>query len=334
MNERIAVVIPYFQRQPGLLARAVRSVFDQKGPVDPFIVVVDDSSPLAAESELEWLDDVRRQNVQVIHQPNGGCGNARNTAFDALPDNIPYVALLDADDLWHEDHLDQAMIAMNLGYDFYFCDNCWENDPSGCLARVGIDPAEHTPIAPEREIYAIKGDFFDRLLRRACVPVSTVVMRRGRLGKLRFHPTLRPVAEDLLFWLDAARATDRVAFSMRIAVVYGYGVSLSRLDDWASAKALANITGYFGYFDEVRRRMPLTPEQACLVDERIQKCQWDFVHTMFGMIRRGRWPDPGLVKRFSVRNPRVLTIAPRVLASGFSGRDRGAASDQGDALSP
>jgi succinoglycan biosynthesis protein ExoW len=318
MNERVAIVIPYFQRQPGLLARAVRSVFAQRGAIDPLVVVVDDSSPLPAESELDWLDERQREKVRIIHQPNGGCGNARNTAFDSLPDDIEYVALLDADDFWREDHLDQAMTALGLGYDFYFCDNCWENDPSGCLARAGIDPAEHTPLLPDRDIYAIKGDFFDRSLRRTPVPVSTVVMRRSRLGHLRFSRTLRPVAEDLLFWLYAARETNRVAFSMRISVVYGYGVSLSRLDDWASAKALANITGYFGYFDEVRREFRLTPEQKRLVVERIHKCQWDFVHTLFAMIKRGRWPDLGLVRRFLARNPHALVLAPRVLAAGLT----------------
>jgi succinoglycan biosynthesis protein ExoW len=320
MSENIAVVIPFFQRETGLLSRAVRSVFEQRGVGDPLIFVVDDSSPIAAEDELEWLDEARRARVRIIHRPNGGCGNARNTAFDALPDDIAYVALLDADDWWKEDHLDQAMAAMRLGYDFYFCDNCWENDSAGNLARRGIDPSEHIPLAPERELYAIKGDFFDRSLRRTPVPVSAVVMRRSRLGHLRFSKTLRPVGEDLLFWLDAARATDRVAFSMRISVVYGYGVSLSRTDDWASAKSLANITAYFGYHDEVRHRFPLTSNQARLVAARIRQCQWDFAYTVFGMIRRGRRPDSGLVRRYLLRNPRVLAIAPFVLVSGFSTR--------------
>jgi succinoglycan biosynthesis protein ExoW len=320
MNERVAVVIPFFQRQPGLLARAVRSVLAQRGAFDIAIHVVDDSSPIPAESELEWLDEAQRQRVRVQHRPNGGCGNARNTAFDALGEDIGFVALLDADDIWLDHHLDHAMAAMRLGHDFYFCDNCWENDPSGCLAKVGIVAAEHRLIDAEREIYAIEGDFFDRSLRQTPVPVSTVVMRRSRLGHLRFSKTLRPVAEDLLFWLYAARATDRIAFGARIGVVYGFGVSLSRLDDWASAKALANITGYFGYFDEVRREFSLTRDQAALVDDRIRKCQWDFMHTLFGMIRRGRWPDFRLVRGFFARNPRVLALAPRVLMAEFSNR--------------
>ena len=40
----VAVIIPFYQRQPGLLLRAVRSALSQSGcTVD--IIVIDDSSP-------------------------------------------------------------------------------------------------------------------------------------------------------------------------------------------------------------------------------------------------------------------------------------------------
>ena len=45
MSENIAVVIPFFPREPGLLSRAVRSVLEQRDVGDPLIFVVDDSSP-------------------------------------------------------------------------------------------------------------------------------------------------------------------------------------------------------------------------------------------------------------------------------------------------
>ncbi len=46
----IAVVIPYFQRKEGLLAQAIRSVIAQRDVDDVRIVVVDDASPIPAES--------------------------------------------------------------------------------------------------------------------------------------------------------------------------------------------------------------------------------------------------------------------------------------------
>ncbi len=313
MTTRVAVAIPFFQREPGLLLRAVRSVLAQTGPVSPWIVVVDDSSPIPAEAELADLDAAARTKIDIRHRPNGGCGNARNTAFDALPGDIEFVALLDADDAWKDDHLRRALEVFELGYDFYFSDACWENDPAGVLAGVGMDPAEHTPIGPD--LHAVAGDFFDRCLRRAPVPVSTAVWRRTRLGHLRFARDLRPLCEDLLFWLDVARATDRIAYGARIGAVYGYGVSLSRSDDWASAKALANAGAYAQYFREVRRRFPLTPDQARFVDAKIRQGRMDFAITVAGMIRRGRAPDPRLIARFLARDPWAVAALPAALAS-------------------
>jgi len=48
-------------------------VFGQTGAIDPWIVVVDDSSPLPAENELEWLDTASREKVRVIQagRPDG-----------------------------------------------------------------------------------------------------------------------------------------------------------------------------------------------------------------------------------------------------------------------
>jgi cellulose synthase/poly-beta-1,6-N-acetylglucosamine synthase-like glycosyltransferase len=51
---RIAVIIPYYQRDKGILSRAVTSVLGQELPSATTlrVIVVDDASPLAAEIDL------------------------------------------------------------------------------------------------------------------------------------------------------------------------------------------------------------------------------------------------------------------------------------------
>ncbi|MBN9273015.1 MAG: glycosyltransferase, partial [Mesorhizobium sp.] len=46
---KCSVIIPYYQREPGILTRELRSVFAQTHP-DFEIIVVDDSSPLSPEN--------------------------------------------------------------------------------------------------------------------------------------------------------------------------------------------------------------------------------------------------------------------------------------------
>ena len=43
----IAVVIPYFQREPGILAKALKSVLASEAVEDVHVIVVDDESPVS-----------------------------------------------------------------------------------------------------------------------------------------------------------------------------------------------------------------------------------------------------------------------------------------------
>ncbi|MCO0638236.1 glycosyltransferase, partial [Lutimaribacter sp. EGI FJ00014] len=94
MNIRIAVVIPYFQRESGILRRSVESVFAQELPdgTDVKIVIVDDESPLPAKKELSDLTPPAPYSIVVLNRGNGGPGAARNTGLDHLdPAETDYV---------------------------------------------------------------------------------------------------------------------------------------------------------------------------------------------------------------------------------------------------
>ena len=73
---KVAVVIPYFQRQQGVLRRSLRSVMAQSLAPD-VVVIVDDQSPVPAEGELAELPDAWRARVKKISRQNGGPGAAR-----------------------------------------------------------------------------------------------------------------------------------------------------------------------------------------------------------------------------------------------------------------
>src|SRR5262249_35341512 len=101
---KCTVIIPYYQREPGILRRALKSVFAQTH-TDFDVVVVDDSSPSPVELELEAFPLDERARIIVIKQPNAGPGGARNMGLDHVPADSSYVALLDSDDEWTNDHL-------------------------------------------------------------------------------------------------------------------------------------------------------------------------------------------------------------------------------------
>ena len=100
----IAVIIPYFQCESGILAKALNSVFLSEVASDVHIILVDDQSPVSAKDELATLGSTRFP-VTVIEQVNAGPGGARNTGLENLPAGTDYVAFLDSDDVWSPRHL-------------------------------------------------------------------------------------------------------------------------------------------------------------------------------------------------------------------------------------
>ena len=69
---RVGVVVPFYQRQSGLLISAVRSALQQHGVPSPSIFIVDDQSPVPARTELDGLSDDERAHVTIVEQSNGG----------------------------------------------------------------------------------------------------------------------------------------------------------------------------------------------------------------------------------------------------------------------
>lgn len=118
-SSTIGVVIPYYQREAGILARALRSVARQRDIRDVLLVVVDDASPAPAAQDIAEIQEGFPFPLEVIIQPNGGPGSARNRALEALAGRVCYVAFLDSDDEWSDDHLARALLALQQGFDVY-----------------------------------------------------------------------------------------------------------------------------------------------------------------------------------------------------------------------
>ena len=224
----IAVVIPYFQRSSGVLRKALASVAAQQACSMPVhVIVVDDASPVPANDEVAAVALPASITIQVITQPNGGPGAARNTALDAAPAATRYIAFLDSDDEWSPDHLARAVAALAQGFDFYFADLYQLNQTVGAFARAGrIRPQEHPALqTAQKNLHAYQGDMFDQILRGNVVGTPTVVYDWSRFPSARFRIEFTTAGEDYLFWMALATQGARVAFSSQIETSCGKGIS-------------------------------------------------------------------------------------------------------------
>jgi glycosyltransferase involved in cell wall biosynthesis len=99
MPESIAVVIPTFNRAE-LIGRAIESVLAQRRQPDE-VIVVDDGSTDHTQEVVEHY----ARHVTFEQKPNGGVSSARNVGVRRSATD--FVAFLDSDDFWYEDHLER-----------------------------------------------------------------------------------------------------------------------------------------------------------------------------------------------------------------------------------
>lgn len=290
MENTCLVVIPYFQRQSGVLQRALASVARQAGcPLPVRVLVVDDASPVPPEPELAaiaWPDGIQ---VEILRRPNGGPGAARNTGLDAAGADTLYVAFLDSDDEWSDDHLARAVAALNQGFDFYFANHYQLDQSVGAFERAGrIRPSEHPVVdCGHGDIHAYAGDLFDQTLRGNVIGTSTVAFRFRKLSDQRFHPEFRSAGEDYLFWMEVAVRGARAVFSSKVEAVYGKGVNVFAGSGWGTAHHLRRVHEEILFKKRIRQNFQLNQVQAAHVRAELRKLREAFVRALaHGLVRR------------------------------------------------
>lgn len=263
MQPKISVVIPYYQREPGILRKAVVSAIRQTGVGPMEIIVVDDSSPVPARNELRELITTNSSQIRIVEQANAGPAAARNTGLANVSDDTEYVAFLDSDDEWMDEHLHSALLALGQGYDFYFADHFQLNQSVSAFKRAGrIQVEEHQLLNDATHLYRYIGDMFDQILRGNVIGTSTVVYRYHKLSTVRFREEFVYAGEDYLFWLELSRLTELVVFSDQCECTCGPGVNVFAGSGWGTEKSLIRTHHEIKYRKAVAKLFPLNAEQA------------------------------------------------------------------------
>jgi len=238
----IAVVIPYFQRQEGVLQKALASIAGQQlYPAE--VIVVDDSSPVPARGEVQA---VRARwpnlNVRVIEQPNGGPAGARNKGLDSVSPQCEYVAFLDSDDEWHDTHLLHASAALAQGNDFYFSDFFRLGHSTTVFEQSAVFKKDAHPVLPGGyPVAQYQGDMTEQILGANVIGTSTVVYRFRKFANLRFREEFVYAGEDFLFWLTLSTLTKAYVFGTTPEVTYGRGVNIYAGSGWGTEKSMDRL---------------------------------------------------------------------------------------------
>lgn len=184
----VSVIIPCF-KSGDTVRRAVSSVLQQT-IVPAQILLIDDASPDTSRAVLQELQAAEPDRIQVLElSVNVGAGGARNAGWELA--SQPFVAFLDADDVWRRDKLEVQLPLFDREPGAFICGH-----GIGTLLPDQSPPeTRNGPITPPRRIGTRE------ILLGNPFATSSVVMRRDT--PLRFDPTKRR-SEDYHLWARLA----------------------------------------------------------------------------------------------------------------------------------
>jgi glycosyltransferase involved in cell wall biosynthesis len=182
-----SVVIPLYNKC-GTIRRAITSVLNQTYQ-DFELIVVNDGSTDGSEQQASAVVDDR---LSVINKANGGVSSARNQGIAGS--SRPYVAFLDADDIWSPEFLAEMASLINEHPDCTIFASSYHHSVSGKPMKP-----PHVNVPFKRG----KMTNYFQLQRRYFYPLvcsSAVVLQRQALKKTGGFNEKLSNGEDLDLW--------------------------------------------------------------------------------------------------------------------------------------
>lgn len=253
-SPQVSVIIPAYNASQ-CIAEALASVFAQTFN-NYEVIVVNDGSP-----DSEELESVLAQNwsrIKYIKQDNRGAASARNTALKVAM--APFVAFLDADDVWLPQFLEEQVqfIGSDGGSDLVYTDAYLFGDPS-------FEGVTYSATAPSRGRVNSES-----LLNLRCNVITSGVLARTALilAVGMFDERLRR-AHDFDLWLRLARSGARLSYQRK--VLLRHRVVMSGL----SGDAVSRCKRAVEVFQHIRANHDLTTRERELVDKTLRRLRGD-----------------------------------------------------------
>lgn len=315
----MGVVIPFFQREPGLLSSALASICGQSILGLPEctirVAIVDDSSPVPLADEISAFKPPLGMELLTKRQPNGGAGAARNTALSLLGEDCDVIAFLDSDDTWGSDHLARALMALDSGADFYFCDA--QRGEDGISENAALPTwfgNALQPIASGVGIHLYTGPS-DLAIVKGMVPTSSVIVHRRLAGNsARFPSRYFRFGEDQYYCLQYLASGSRIAYSSGIEVTCGRGVNIFAGNAPGSESARLCLMDEIAYRKDALATLNLSPEAKSHVCRKLTEARQAAVQQgiWFSLDGRQDW-----LFRSLHRHPGLLADFPKAAWTVF-----------------
>src|SRR5271155_4056737 len=277
-----SVVIPFYQKTPGLLRNAVSSALSQKTSATMEIVVVDDGSPVPAREDLREILSSNPGKIIIVEQKNAGNPRAANAGLDHVSPDTDVIAFLDSDDVWTELHVEHAVWAIENGYDLYFSDFYQLGQTVTAFNRASrIRLQDHRQIHPQEPVFEFVGNMVNQILTGNILGVSTIAYNFRKFATLRYEVDFRHTGMEYILFVNLASGSNKIAFSAAPECRYGAGVNIFSDSGWGTDKYLNVVHDLMKFRKRLLEHGGLTDFQKKLLADGIGKLRIDYARGLF-----------------------------------------------------
>ncbi|PPD35123.1 MAG: hypothetical protein CTY19_03215 [Methylomonas sp.] len=313
---KISVIIPYYQKEEGILGRCLNSVYNQTYKYSLEIIIVDDESPIDANEEVCQSQNDAKIPLKIIRQKNAGPAGARNKGLDSITHDTCYVAFLDSDDEWTPDHIENAVAALEAGYDFYFSDIYQLGQDISAFnraKRINIDEHPHILLGCSF-LHHYTGDMAEQIIVGNIIGTPSVVYRYQANPTLRFREDLIKAGEDYLFWLSFCQENNKIAFSSKPEVICGKGVNIYSGTQYGTPESLELMFYETKYRKIILQEFNTSEYSKKYLTNKIKTIEETFLSSLFHIIKSsGKLNLTILLKYFSLHPQFLLNIPLNLL---------------------
>lgn len=311
----IAVIIPFFQRETGILSRALASIANQNYPSDAIhVVIVDDSSPVSAATELTVCPPPEGLRIKVLKQANAGPNEARNTGLQTLEPGTQLIAYLDSDDEWVGDHLARAVFALSLGFSAYFANLFHLGATTNEFEKAKrVRPLDHMMIGNDPTLRAYQGDMVHQISTANIIFMPSLVIDVPSLGQARFPLAHRHGGGDYLYWMELIHHGAKFAFSTTPEVRCGQGINMWYGSGWGTDGLAMRIVDEARFRRTVLSKYAKAPVTKDKLHHRLAELQVGMVQDILHRLRIKKEVNWKVVRVFFSENSPTLRMASNLV---------------------
>jgi len=308
-----SIIIPFYQEKAGILITAIDSIVKQEGInfSEIEIIIVDDESPIQVTNELVGVE-IEKYNISIIQQQNKGPAGARNKGLDSISKTTQYIAFLDSDDIWHPQHLSQAIRVLSNNYDFYFSDFYQLDQKTSAFSRAKrININEHPFLFEDNTfIHTYSSDMTDQIISGNIIGTPTVAYRLETNPTLRFREELVRAGEDYIFWLELTANNKKIGFSSTPEVTCGRGINVYSGVEFGSNEDLELKYFELKYRKTILNEFILTKSQKKTLRQKASTIKIDFTRTLLHRLKNRKRINYNHVTNFIKLSPSFILQIP------------------------